>query len=181
MYSIRIRPRIRAFSNYTVDEIITRYKKIIDSDKYPFQAKFVDRHLFVTCKSEQTSIWSPELTLDLDENYLKDDEFSDYKEPTLVKGYISPNPSVWAFFVFSYVGFGFLFLGFLVYGTSQMMLDQPTQILWYALGSLVLIAVVFIGSQIGQRLGEQQTDRLLQFVSEGLANNGENKKQVTSN
>lgn len=168
MSSIRIRPRIREFSNYAENELITRYKNIIDSGKYPIQAKFVDHHLFVKCQSDKTSIWSPELTLDVVDNYLKDDEYSDHKEPTLVRGYISPSPSVWAFFVFSYVGLGLLFLGTLVYGTSQMMLDQPTETLWYSLGCLVLIAVVFIASQIGQRLGEDQAAKLLQFVRDGL-------------
>lgn len=169
MSSIRIRPRIREFSNYNEEEIITRYKSIIDSDKYPFQAQFVDHHLFVKCKSEKISIWSPELTLDVVENYMKDDEYSDHKEATLIKGYVSPNPSVWAMFLFSYVGFGLLFLGFLVYGTSQMMLNQPTQMLWYALASLLLIASVFIASQVGQRLGDGQTKMLLKFVKEGLS------------
>lgn len=168
MSSIRIRPRIRAFSNYTEDELISKYEKIIDSGKYPFQAKFVTHHLFVKCESGKTSIWSPELTLDVVENYLKEDEHLNQQEPTLVKGYISPNPSVWAFFIFSYVGFGLLFLGSLVYGTSQMMLDQPTQMMWYVLGSLLGMVAVFIASQIGQRLGEEQTNLLLQFVDDGL-------------
>lgn len=168
MSSIRIRPRIRVFSNYSEDELITKYEKIIASGKYPLQAKFVAHHLFVKCELAKKSIWSPELTLDVVPNYLKDDDYAHQKEPTLVRGYISPSPSIWAFFVFSYVGFGLLFLGFLVYGTSQMMLDQPTQILWYALGSLLGIAAVFVASQIGQRLGEEQTNTLLKFVDDGL-------------
>lgn len=168
MSSIRIRPRIREFSNDKDAEIMHRYKIIIDSERYPLQAEFVDQHLFVKCKTQIISIWSPELTLDVVENYMKEDEYSDHKEATLIKGYISPNPSVWAMFIFSYVGFGLLFLGFLVYGTSQMMLDQPTHVLWYAMASLVLIAGVFVASQVGQRLGEDQTRILLNFVKEGL-------------
>ena len=171
MSSIRIRPRIRAFSNEADEKIISRYKGIIESEKYPFRAQFVGQHIFVKCKSEKISIWSPELTLDIVENYMKDDEHTDHKETTLIKGYISPNPSVWMMFIFSYIGFGLLFLGFMVYGTSQMMLNQPTQMLWYALASLVLIASVFIASQVGQRLGEDQTKMLLQFVNEGLLEN----------
>lgn len=169
MSSIRIRPRIREFSNHTESKLISKYKAIIESDKYPFQAKFADQHIFVKCTSEKISIWSPELTLDVVENYMKDDEYTEHKEATLIKGYISPSPSVWAMFIFFYVGFGLMFLGFLVYGTSQMMLDQPTQMLWYALGSLLLIASVFIASQIGQRLGDDQTQMLLKFVNEGLS------------
>jgi hypothetical protein len=171
MSSIRIRPRIREFSNYSETELIERYKEIIESGNYPFTAKFVDSHLFVKCKSGQINVWSPELTLDVVENPMKGDEHANHNEPTLIRGYISPNPSVWVFFIFSYVGFGLLLLGFFVYGTSQMMLDQPTEIMWYALGSLMMIVIVFIASQIGQRLGEDQTNKLLDFVSEGLSNN----------
>ncbi len=169
MYSIRIRPRIREFSKNSQVGLIKRYQDLIDSGKYPFEAKILNYHLFVKFKHSQTSIWSPELTLDVVHNYLQNDEYAEQKEPTLVRGYISPNPSVWALFIFSYVGFGLMFLAFLVYGTSQMMLDQPTYMLWYALGSLVLILCVFVVSQIGQRLGEDQTDMLLKFVKEGLS------------
>ena len=168
MFSIRIRPRIREFSNYAESELISRYREIIESNQFPFHVKFVGQHLFVKYHSDKTGFWSPELTLDIVENYLLQEEHSDHKEPTLVKGYISPNPSMWALFIFSYVGFGLMFLGFLVYGTSQMMLDQPTQMGWYALSSLILIATVFVASQIGQRLGDEQTKLLLQFVHKGL-------------
>lgn len=168
MFSIRIRPRIREFTNLSQEAVIEKFNSIIDSNKYPFQAKFVEEHIFVRCKPDKTSIWSPELTLDVVENYMKDDDYTEHKEETLVRGYVSPNPSIWALFIFSYVGFGLMFLGFLVYGTSQMMLDQPTQMGWYALISLVLILAVFMASQIGQRLGEEQTNMFLKFVEEGI-------------
>jgi len=168
MSSIRIRPRIRAFSNHSQETLINVYKDIISSGKYPFHAKIVQQHISVKCLDTEQHFWTPELTLEVTRNYLQDDEGSDHKEPTMIKGYISPNPSVWALFLFTYVALGLFSFGFMVYGTSQMMLNQPTQMLWYALGCLLLIGIVFIASQIGQRLGERQTNKLLEFVNEGL-------------
>lgn len=169
MFSIRIRPRIRKFTNFPQKAVIEKFKTIIDSNTYPFQANIVENHLFVTCKQKHASFWSPELTLEVVENYMKEDKYTDHKEETLLRGYISPKPAVWTFFIFAYIGLGLAFLGFLVYGTSKMMLNLPTHMLWYALGSLVLMTVVFIASQIGQRLGEAQTNTLLTFINEGIS------------
>lgn len=168
MSSIRIRPRIRQFSVHSEEEVLSNYQQLLDSGKYPFEGKVVQHHVFVKCTAEKQHFWSPELTLEIVRNYLMDGEYSDHKEPTLVRGYISPRPSIWTFFAFAYIGLGLLFLGFLVYGTSQMMLDLPTDMLWYALFCLVLAAGVFIATQIGQRLGEDQTKTLLKFVNDGL-------------
>lgn len=169
MSSIRIRPRIRQFSNFSEEELLNNYQQLLDSGKYPFTGRVVQHHLFVKCNSAKQHFWSPELTLEVVKNYMKDDEYSEHKEPTLVRGYVSPKPSIWTFFAFAYIGLGLLCLGFVVYGTSQMMLDQPTNMLWYALVCLVLIAGVFVATQIGQRLGEEQTQTLLKFVNEGLS------------
>ncbi len=169
MFSIRIRPRIREFTNYSQAVVIEKFKTIIDSNKYPFHAKIVDHHLIIRWHNDKQEFWSPELTLEIVDNYLKEDEYSDHKEQTLLRGYISPKPAVWTFFIFAYVGLGLACLGFVVYGTSQMMLNQPTSLIWYALGCLIGIIGVFIASQIGQRLGESQTELLLKFVREGIS------------
>ncbi len=169
MFSIRIRPRIREFTDLSQESVIDNYKSIIDSNKYPFQAKIIEHHLVVKCYDNQQKFWSPELTLEVVENYMKDDEYAEHKEQTLVRGYISPKPSIWTFFIFAYVGLGLGSLSLVVYGTSQMMLDQPTSLIWHALGCLIGISGVFIASQIGQHLGEKQTEILLQFVKDGIA------------
>ncbi|MCF6359826.1 MAG: hypothetical protein L3J29_03595 [Cyclobacteriaceae bacterium] len=167
MFSIRIRPRIREFTNLSKESVIANYKSIIDSDKNSFKAKIIEHHLVVKFIDSKQHFWSPELTLEVVENYRKDDEYTAHKEQTLIRGYISPKPSIWTFFVFAYVGLGLVFLGLLVYGTSQMMLDQPTNLVWYALGCLLAIVAVFIASQFGQKLGDSQTLLLLQFVQKG--------------
>jgi len=169
MFSIRIRPRIREYTNLFPETVIDNYKSIIDSNKYPFQAKIIEHHLVVKWHNDQQAFWSPELTLEVVDNYMKDDEYAEHKEQTIVRGYISPKPSIWTFFIFAYVGLGLASLGLIVYGTSQMMLGQPTNLMWYALGCLIGISGLLIASQIGQRLGDKQTEVLLQFVKEGTS------------
>lgn len=169
MSSIRIRPRIRQFSNLSEEVVLNNYQQLLDSAKFDLSGRIVEHHAFVKFKPENQHFWSPELTLEVVRNYLQDDAYADHKEPTLIRGYVSPRPSLWTFFAFAYIGLGLLFLGFLVYGTSQMMLDQPTNMLWYALVCLLLCLGVFIATQIGQRLGEEQTNTLLEFVNEGLS------------
>ena len=168
MSSIRIRPKVREFTIQKEEELLDNYKKIIAARKYPFLTKISHQHLFVKFKNDQSHFWSPELSLEIIENYLKDDAYANQKEPTILKGYVSPSPSVWAMFIFTYTVLGLSILGFLVWGTSQMMLGQATNMLWYALMSLGLVVVVFIATQIGQRIAEDQTDLLMKFVNEGL-------------
>lgn len=168
MFSIRIRPRIKAFTNIPVDEVINNLNNIIASNTYPFQVKVVQHHLVVKCKAE--AFWSPEMTLEIVENPFKGDAHATHNEATMLRGYISPKPSIWTFFIFAYVGLGLACLSFIVFGTSQMMLDQPTNMLWYAGFSFLGIVLVFIASQIGQKLGDKQTQVLLQLLDDVLEN-----------
>ena len=168
MFSIRIRPRIREFTNNSIEAVIEKFRAIINSKKYPFQAKIVEHHLIIKYHHDEQEFWSPELTLEVVENPFKNDEFAEHTEHTLLRGYISPKPSIWTFFIFTYVGLGLACLSFVVYGTSQMMLDQPTNLLWYALGCVIGILAMFIASQVGQRLGDKQTEILVRMVKEAL-------------
>ncbi len=168
MTSIRIRPKVRNFSNHSEEVLIDNYRRILSSGNYPFRSKIAGHHISVTFKKEEIHFWTPELNLDIVRNYLQDDEYAEQKEPTLLRGYISPNPSVWAMFLFTYSIIGLSFLGFMVWGSSQMLLGQESMMYWYALVCVLLAILVFVSTQIGQKIAENQTALLLQFVDEGL-------------
>jgi hypothetical protein len=48
------------------------------------------------------------------------------------------------------------------------MLGQSSNMLWYSMLCILLIGLVFITAQIGQKIAESQTEKLLEFVREGL-------------
>ena len=168
MTSIRIRPRIREFSNFSEEALLKNYEEIIAEDRYPFKSKIVQNHIFVSFMKEESHFWSPELTLEVIRNYLQDDEYAGQDERTLLRGNISPTPSVWALFLFSYGILSILCICFLIWGSSQYMLDQPSNMFWYSITCILLIGLVFITAQIGQKIAENQTEKLLEFVKEGL-------------
>jgi hypothetical protein len=168
MTSIRIRPRIRGFSNTSEERLLKKYEEILAEDRYHFNYKIVQNHIFISFKKEESHFWSPELTLEVIRNYLQDDEYSGQNEPTLLRGNISPTPSLWALFLFSYGVLSILCICFLIWGSSQYMLGQPSNMFWYSLSCILLIGLIFITAQIGQKIAENQTEKLLEFVKEGL-------------
>ena len=71
-------------------------------------------------------------------------------------------------FIFFYIAFGVLTLFGTVLGSSQQMLDQATDGYWYAiLGGLGLV-ITFIASQIGQKMGEEQTNMYLNLIKKAF-------------
>lgn len=100
MSSIRIRPRIRQFSNLSEEVVLNKYQQLLDSAKFDLSGRIVEHHAFVKFKPENQHFWSPELTLEVVRNYLQDDAYADHQEPTLICGYVSPRPSLWTFFCF---------------------------------------------------------------------------------
>jgi uncharacterized integral membrane protein len=60
------------------------------------------------------------------------------------------------------------FTGF-TFGLAQLQLKQPAPALWSLPAMVVMLAMVYIGAMIGQRLGHDQMDELTAFLEDCLA------------
>ena len=170
MLSFRVRPRIKRFSNYPVDEVMDCFNEALESNEFTLDSTILKNHVIVKIPDEILHYWSPELQLEISENYLKDDEFSDNKEETMIRGFIGPKSTVWTMFMFFYIGFGFLTLFGVVLGSSQQMLDQVTDGYWYAILGGVGLVLAFTASQIGQKMGDEQTKMFLNLINKAFDN-----------
>ena len=149
--SFRIRPRFREKVDLSSDEIKQRINTSLQENNERWLGKIVDHHVILKIPKKDQHYWSPQLTLELEEDDGK----------TLIRGLFGPKPGVWTMFVFFYSGIGFLTLLGLIFGLSQMMLNMDAYGLWsFPVGAVLLIGL-FITSKIGQQLGKDQMQRLL--------------------
>jgi len=168
MLSFRVRPRIKRFSNYPVDAVLDCFHDALESNEFKLDSTILKNHVIVKIPEEIHHYWSPELQLEVSENYLKDDDYSNNNEETMIRGFIGPKSTVWTMFIFFYIAFGVLTLFGTVLGSSQQMLDQNADGYWYAILGGVGLATTFIASQIGQNMGNEQTEMFLRLINKAF-------------
>lgn len=158
MTSFRIRPRFQFRTKLSPDEIRKRISSNLERGDKKCYAVHVNHHIFLRINKDDLHYWSPQLdlTCDMDE------------EGTLVRGLYGPSPHVWTFFMFGYLALAVsaLFIG--MYGMSLHVLDQPSGILWGLPVLGLLAAGLYIASQMGQKIGAEQTFDLHHFLEDAL-------------
>ena len=144
------------------------FETALDSNEFKLDSTILKNHVLVKIPEEIHHYWSPELQLEVSENYMKDDEYSDHKEQTMIRGFIGPKSTVWTMFIFFYIAFGVLALFGLVLGSSQQMLEQAATGYWYLILGGTGLVITFIASQIGQKMGDEQTKMFLNLIEKAF-------------
>lgn len=168
MFSFRVRPRIRRFTNYPVDAVLECFYEVLESNEFSLDSTLLKNHVLVKIPDEIHHYWSPELQLEVSENYMREDEYADHKENTMIRGFIGPKSTVWTMFIFIYITFGDLALFGIVLGSSQQILDQATNGYWYAILGGIGLVITFVASQIGQKMAEEQTKLFLNLIEKAF-------------
>lgn len=158
--NLQIRPRFREHSDMPQEEVKKRISSVLSSKKEAWIGEVVDNHVIVKVPKAQQHYWSPQLTLQLE----------DENGGTLIRGLFGPKPGVWTMFVFFYSAIGFLTLMALILGLSQMMLKMDAYGLWAVPIGGVILSGLFAISKIGQRMGREQMEQLHQLLDESLKN-----------
>ena len=167
MTSVRIRPRFKTESEKSPEEILQRLKRKTEESKSPCTGVFIPEHVTLKIKPEDAHFWSPQLGL----RFYKEED-----EPlTQVRGLYGPNPTIWAIIAFGYGASGILGLFSFIFGMSQYTINNYPWALWIT-GTVALFAVaLYIISQIGQKLGVEQTFRIHLLLEDAL----DQKIQIT--
>ena len=155
---LRLRPRFKKKVDFALDDVKERIKSAIKENAELCKGKIVDNHVILKIPSAQQHYWSPQLTLELQQE----------NEETIIRGLFGPKPAVWTMFVFFYSAIGFLTLMGFIFGLSQMMLKMNPYGLWSVpIGGAILIGL-FIMSKIGQGFSQDQMHQLNKIVTEAL-------------
>ncbi len=160
MSSFRIRPRFDMYSQKTVEEVIELIKEKLKDNPHNLYGVAMQDHITIRVDSEKRHFWSPQLSV------LLQREEGDTE--TKIIGVYGPMPSVWTMFAFGYLAIGVLFVFISIVGFSQRALGSESSILWSLPFMMIVAIIMYIISQMGQKLAAAQTYAIHYFFQDAL-------------
>lgn len=155
MTSFRLRPRFQIQTDESEDTVISKLRSKLESENHPFDEVMMPDHYILKVRSEDQHYWSPQLNLKF--NRKEDDDI------LIISGRYEPHPNVWTLFMILYLAIAVLTLFIAVLGFSRMSLGLPAPILWILPVLAALAVFLYILTQLGQKLGAEQTFDLHHF------------------
>lgn len=146
MASFKIRPR---FEITITEDPDTIYHKFVEEKKHQKCDCVIDAvpgHIVIKVNQKDRHFWSPQLTLNIEENGFG----------SKINGLYGPNGNVWTLFAGSYFACGILITFISIIGFSNRNLGMEAPILWALPFLFGVVILLYIGSQMGQKLGAEQ-------------------------
>lgn len=156
MTSFRVRPRFKAISTLSAAQIQDAIQDGLEERSSDCVGIMITNHVILKIPTEERHFWSPQLSLNLEET----------DEGTEISGLYGPSPNVWTLFTFGYATIGVLSLFVTITGTSQLSLGRYAYELWALPVFAIIAAILYVFSQVGQKLGAEQTFTLHHFFEE---------------
>lgn len=158
MSQFEIRPRFQRQSRLPKEEVLIRLREALQSSTASVRGLIVDHHITLSIPSEEQHFWSPQLSLEVEEE----------EGGSLIRGLYGPRPAVWLLFIFFYAILGFLSMVITIIGLSERSLGLSGRILWLLPVAGFILLMVYLGARTGQRLGHDEIRRLQRFMEETL-------------
>lgn len=153
MSSFRVRPRFDHTVEFSPTEARTRILAYLAQHSPGIEARDFPGFIGLHIGTRERRFWSPRLLLVLD---------STAEGATCIHGRYEPEIEIWSVFLYGYLITGLLgtFAGIL--GFAQMVIATKPWALW-VVGAMAAVAVLlYLGAQLGQKLGAWQTFQLHQ-------------------
>lgn len=166
MTKLQLRLKFNIESTLKVEEVLGRIEKYLNQDDVNCEGWVSEKNAMLVLPENLRRYWSPFLNLEVEKN----------GAGAIIKGRFGPNPTVWTMFIFFYMLFSFIGLGSLMFGLTQITLGHNPWTLWIFPFSLILLLVEYIVAGIGQRIGNEQTSILLEYLHFALDEPSEGKK-----
>jgi len=160
MTSFRLRPRFKFKTKHSCDQIKTRIEAKLEEGNKDCFAEYSNHHIFLKISPKDQHYWSPQLDLTCEP--LEDEE------GIIIKGLYGPHPHVWTFFMFSYLGLATIAIFVGLIGLARLSLGLSSLVLWVVPGLGLIGLILYISSQLGQKVGVEQTFVLHHFLEEVL-------------
>jgi len=156
------RPHFQFHSELSLEEAVEHLANLVQGDHPDYVGRIAkeQRHAELRIQTDQRHLWSPTLSVDLS---------AAETAGTEITGLIAPHPNVWTAVAFSNLALvtGILFL--LTFGGVQLWLEESAWALIAAAILMVLLVVVYLIAQAGQRLGAPQAVHLRHLLEQALA------------
>lgn len=158
MTSFRIRPKFEVPVEKGPEEIVKILKHHLELADHPYDSVEFPGHFIIKIKKENQHYWSPQLNLILEEQ----------SNCCLLRGRYEPHPNVWTLFILLYLAISILILFIGILGFTRINLGLEAKVLWLLplLGAMAL--GMYLVSQIGQKLGAEETFDIHHFLENSL-------------
>ena len=148
MASFKIRPRFEIDVKENSESLLHKFLEEKEKAKCGCIIDAVPNHIVIKINRQEQHFWSPQLTLN----------FEDHEdgEGSKIRGLYGPNGNVWTLFTGSYFACGILITFISIIGFSRRSLGMDAPILWALPVLFSVVILLYIGSQMGQKLGAEQ-------------------------
>ncbi len=140
-------------------EAVSRLAQLVDDADYPIEGRIAGNHLMLVIPPSYRHFWSPWLHL----------EVTEHDQGSSVRGRFSPNPSVWTGIMLTYIALMTLTFFACMFGIAQWMMDKPPTVLRFIPLFLVIAALLYWASLIGQKIADAQMHELYDASMNALA------------
>jgi len=155
MSTTRVRPRFEIELDLEADALMDRVRERLPKCPHCTGVS-VGRHAELFVPDAEKKLWSPWLTVTADE----------HDNGSLLRGRFAPHPNVWTFYLFLAFALGFALLVGTSWGYAQWATDRTPWAFTTIPIVIVLGALLYYASQVGQRLGGDQMDHLRNAIDE---------------
>ncbi len=159
MSSFHIRPRFEHTVDATPDATRARIVEFFSGQEPKFEVKAFPGFIGVHIAAAERRFWSPRLFLTID---------ATAEGTTRIHGTYGPEIEVWGIFLYGYLISGLLgtFSGVLAF--AQYSTKSEPWGLWVVGGMTVVALLLYLGAQLGQKLGAWQTFLLHQSYQSAI-------------
>ena len=155
MTAPRVRPRFEIEIEIEADKLMERFRERLPRCPHCTGIS-VGRHAELFVPETERRLWSPWLSVTAEKK----------NSGSLLRGRFAPHPNVWTLYLFLSFGLGFALLVGTTWGYAQWATERPPWALASVPIVIVLGALLYFASQVGQRLGGEQMDNLRNAVDE---------------
>lgn len=153
MSSFRIRPRFSHTVEWSLEETRARILQSLAAEPAGLEIKAFAEFIGLHIAASQRRYWSPRLFI----NFARTPEGT-----TLIEGTYGPEIEVWSVFLYGYLITGMLGTFATILGGAQLVTEASPWGFWVAGAMAVIALLLYLGAQLGQKLGAWQTFQLHQ-------------------
>lgn len=158
---IVLRPRFKFNVNSDNESLLSLFENRRDNQT-DFIVSRVDDHVFIKIPKAKQHFWSPQLHLEINEDY-------DHKDKCTIYGLFGPNPTVWTMFMFFHFIAAALFIGFAVWTYVNWSLENNYAIQLFAMLLMVVVwFALYFSGRLGKKSGMTQMHELHHFMRDTL-------------
>lgn len=156
--SLNPRPRFDFRIRCTPEEAEACVRRALEATTQPIEGSQFKLQCEIKVKDDVRHVWSPHMSV----------IFETRSDGTYATGHVGPDLPIWSLFITLYGAFGIFAMTGLVFGYSQMTLNQEPWGFVLCGGAAAAIVALYVIGKVGERLAKPQTLIMHKFLHDTL-------------